>query len=133
VLDVHRFIWNDIKRTGLWNCNHRKSKILAQQWYWNYLKIVSQLIEINFLKSLPDYCIFFRQNCTLFVFDLSFFLYFEFLSTSFFLLFYNTWNNTNPEFQKFPVSKSITIRQNSLAHFLENRRILTRMKNRIKN
>ena len=111
VRNVYWFIWNDIKRTGLWNCNHRKFKILAQQWHWNYSKTVSQLIVINFLKSLPDYRIFLGR-ITLFVFYLSFFLYFEFWSTSF-LLFCNTLTNTNPEFQNFPVSKSIAIRQNS--------------------
>ena len=55
---LYRFIWNCIMQTGLWNLNHRKFKILSQQWHWNYTKTVSQLIVINFAKSLPDYCIF---------------------------------------------------------------------------
>jgi len=75
----------------------------------------------KFCKITARLLYFFRQNYTLFVFYLSYFLYFEFWSTYFFLLFYNTLTNSNPEFQKFPVSKSITIRQNS-QHVLRKQR-----------
>ena len=61
-------------------------KILSQQWHWNYTKTVSQLIVINFVKSLPE-PYFYRQNYTLDVFHLSFFLYLEFCCTSFFYYF----------------------------------------------
>jgi len=112
VRNVHWFNWNDIKRTGLWNFNHRKFKILAQQWHWNYSKKVSQLIVINFLKSLPDYRIFFSRiaHFLYFIYHIFLLWIFEYF---FFLLFYNTLKNTNPEFQKFPVSKSIAINRNS--------------------
>ena len=39
----------------------------------------------------------------------------------FFLLFYNTLKNTNPEFQKFPMSKSIAINRNSKHVFRKQR------------
>ena len=74
VLDVHRFIWNDIKRTGLGNFNHIKFKILAQQWHWNYSKTISQLIEINFSKSLPDYRIFSAELHTIYILFIIFFV-----------------------------------------------------------
>ena len=109
---LHKFIWNYIKRTGLWNCNHRKFKILSQQGHWNYTKTVSQIIAINFAKSLPDYRIFSAELHTerisfIFFFVLGILMYF------FFLLFNNTLKNSNPEFQKFPVSKLIAINRNS--------------------
>ena len=112
VLDVHWFNWNDIKRTRLRNFKHRKFKILAQQWHWNYSKTVSQLIEINFLKSLPDYRIF-LDRIAHFLFLIYHFFVLWILKYLFFLLFYNTLKNTNPEFQKFPVSKSIAINRKS--------------------
>ena len=109
---LYRFIWNCIKQTGLWNLNHRKFKILSQQWQWNYTKTVSQLIVIKFAKSLPNYRIFFAKLHTgrisfIIFFVLGILMYF------FFLLFYNTLKNSNPEFQRFPVSKEISINRNS--------------------
>ena len=62
VLDIHWFNWNVVERTGLWNLYHRNFKMLTQYMHWNQLKTVSQLREINFLKSLPDYRIFFGRN-----------------------------------------------------------------------
>ena len=44
---------------------------------------------------------FFRQNYTLFVFDLSFFLYFEFWSTSFFYFFITLWRTQIQNCRKF--------------------------------
>ena len=131
VLDVHWFNWNDIEWTGLWNFNHTNFKILTQKWHWNYAKTVSQLIEIKFSKSLPDYCIFSAEMytfCILFIIFCVLWI-FEYF---FFWIFSNTLKITNPEFQNFPVSKSIVIRKNS-KHVFRNREIVRGKKNRIMN
>jgi len=64
-------------------------------------KQVSQLIVINFAKSLPDYRIFFSPE--LHTGRISFITFFVLviLMYFFFLLFYNTLKNSNPEFQNF--------------------------------
>jgi len=78
----------------------------------NYTKTVSQLIAINFAKSLPDYRIF---SAELHTERVSFIIFFVLgiLMHFLFQLFYNTLKNSNPEYQKFPVSKSIAINRNS--------------------
>jgi len=87
---LYKFIWNCIMQTGLWNLNHRKFKILSQQWHWNYTKIVSQLIVINFSKSLSDYHIFCARitHWTYFIYH---FFVLGILMYLFFLIFYNTF------------------------------------------
>ena len=121
VLDVHWFNWNDIERNGLWNFNHTNFKILAQKWHWNYAKTVSQLIEIKFSKSLRDYRIFFGRNVHFLYFIYHFLCTLNFWVLLFFLLFSNTLKIKNPEFQNFPVSKSIAIRKNNKHVFRKQR------------
>ena len=67
---------------------------------------------INFAKSLPDYRIFSPELHTG---SISFIIFFVLgiLMYFFFLIFYNTLKNSNPEFQKFPVNKEIAINRNS--------------------
>ena len=130
VLDVHWFNWNDIKRTGLWNFNHKLQDLISKM----ALELLKNSKPINwdkFFKIAARLPYFFRQNCTLFVFYLSFFLLWIF-EYFFFLLFSNTLKNTNPEFQNFPVSKSIAIRKNSKHVFRKNRGILTGMKTELR-
>ena len=49
---LKKFNWNCRKRTGMWNFNHWKFKMLSKNWHWNHSKTVHQLIVINFSKSL---------------------------------------------------------------------------------
>jgi len=109
---LYRFIWNCIMQNGIWKLNHRKFKILSQQWHWNYTKILRQLIGINFVKSLPVYCIFCARitHWTYFIYN---FFVLGILMYFFFLLFYNTFKNSNPEFQKFSVITEIAINRSS--------------------
>jgi len=97
---LHKFIWNYIKRTELWNCNHSKFKMLSQQWHWNYTKTISQLIAINFAKLLPDYRIFFGR-----ITHWSYFIYHFFvpriLMYLFFLFFITLWRTQIQNFRNF--------------------------------
>jgi len=73
----------------------------------------SKLINCDkFCKMTARLPYFLCQNYTLDVFHLSFILYLEFWCT-----FFYTLKNSNPEFQKFPVSKEIAINRNSLHVF----------------
>ena len=96
---LYRFIWNCIMQNGLWNLNHRNFKILSQPWHWNYTKTVSQLIVINFAKSLPDYRIFCAKITHWTYFIYHFFCTWNFDVLLFSTFFYNTFKNSNPEFQ----------------------------------
>ena len=125
VLDVHWLNWNDIKRTGLWNFNHRNFKILSKNWHWNHSKTVRQLIVINFAKSLPDYRIFFLAE--LHTVRISFIIYFVYwiLMYFFFSLFFNTSNYLISEFS----SKHRNFdKPNSQHVFMKNRGTYTGMK-----
>ena len=76
------------------NLNHKNFKILTQIWHWNYTKMIHQLIVINFSNLLPLHRFFFsRHNCTLILFDLSFFCILNF-DSPFFSLFFITLQTT---------------------------------------
>ena len=78
-------------------------------------------ITVFFLAELYTFFILFIIFCVLRIFEWFFFIFF-----------YNTLNISNPEFQNFPVCKSIAIRKNS-KHFFRNRWILIGIKNRMMN
>ena len=85
----------------------------------------------KFFKSIATSPFFFsRQNCTLIVFDLSFFLYFEFWFI-FFYLFSNTSIYSDPEFQNLSPTKLIFINNFSQHWFSETEETYYGIKNNI--
>jgi len=79
------------------------------------LELHKNIAPINwdkFCKMTARLPYFLCQNYTLDVFPLSFFLL-GILMYFFFLIFYNTFKKSNPEFQKFSVITEIAINRNS--------------------
>jgi len=126
------FMLSCIVRIWIWNLNPKQFKILAKFWRWNHTKTMHQIILINFLNLMRFHRFISFQDCTLIVFDLSFFFYFEFCFT-FFFTFSNTSICLDPEFHNFYPMNFNFIRKNSQHRFKNRGSLILELKTVLRN